>query len=117
MVLQLYFWACTPFVVIKLGYPLVPAPPRGPYKNVADSLLGRQYAPPEEAAHLGDAQRDPPLRAALHAARLCNGTWASIFAGSARSCRCPARTTVSSAYAHRAMVIGRDHPVQLRTSS
>ena len=45
-----------------------------------------------------------------------NGTWASIFLGSARSCRAPARTTVSSAYAHMAKVICRYHLVQLRTS-
>jgi hypothetical protein len=30
LVLQLYFWACTPFVVIILCHALVPAPPRRP---------------------------------------------------------------------------------------
>ena len=116
LVLQLYFWPCTPFVVIQLSHPLVPAPPRGPFQHVTDGLLGRQHKSPEEAANLGDAQRDPPLRAALNAARLCNGIWASLFLGSALSCRYPARTTVSSTYAHMAKVICRYHPVQLRTS-
>jgi hypothetical protein len=116
LVLQLYFWPRTPFVVIKLSHPLVPAPPRGPFQNVTDGLLGRQHKAPEEAANLGDAQWDPPLRAALNAARLCNGPWSNIFLGSALSCRYPARTIVSSAYAHMAKVICRYHPAQLRTS-
>ena len=71
--------------MIKLSHPLVPAPPRGPFQNVTDGLLGRQHKSPEEAANLGDAQRAPPLRAALNAARLCNGTWSNIFLGSALS--------------------------------
>jgi hypothetical protein len=116
IVLQLYFWPCTLFVVITLGHALVPAPPRGPFQHLTDGLLGRQHKSPEEAAHLGDAQWDPPLRAALNAARLCHGTWSNIFLGSALACRYPARTTVSSAYAPMAKVICRYHPAQLRTS-
>jgi hypothetical protein len=54
MVLQLDFWACTPFVVIKLGYPLVPAPPAvalGPLLHSAGSggaarLPGPPWAQP-----------------------------------------------------------------------
>jgi hypothetical protein len=46
MVLQLYFWACTPFVVIKLGYPLVPAPPRGRSGPVAPQRRERRCRTP-----------------------------------------------------------------------
>ena len=46
MVLQLDFWACTPFVVIKLGYPLVPAPPRGRSGPVAPQRRERRRCTP-----------------------------------------------------------------------
>ena len=65
--------------MIILGHPLVPAPPRGPVQNLANGLLGHQHEPPAEAANLGDTQGDLPLHAALHAARLFNIAWASIF--------------------------------------
>ena len=106
LVLQLYFWACMPFVVIKLGSPLVPASPRGPFQKGAESLLGRQHEPPEEAAPLGDTPGAPPRRLALHAARLCNGPWGSIFFGRVFSCRWPARPRGHSAYAPIAQGLG-----------
>ena len=75
--------------MIIFGYSLVPSPPRGPFQNLADGLSGRQHEPPEEAANLGHTQRDPRLRAALNAARLCGVAWGSIFFGRGSSWQVP----------------------------
>ena len=115
LVLQLYFWACPPFVVPILGDALMPAAPRRPGQNPFHFLLRGQHKTPEETTNLANTQRHASPRVALNAAKLLGWEGSSVFFGSS-SGRWAARSTVNSAYAHMAKVICRYHPVQLRTS-
>jgi hypothetical protein len=54
MVLQLYFWACTPFIVPILSDALMPTTPRGPSQNPFYARLDGQYEVPEEMPNLAD---------------------------------------------------------------
>src|SRR5712691_13143439 len=54
LILQLYLWNRTSFIVPIFGDPLVPAAPYGPGQHTLHALLGGQHEPPEEAAHLAD---------------------------------------------------------------
>src|SRR5712692_4161810 len=115
LVLQLYLWNRTSFVVPVFGDSLVPAAPRGPGQNTLHALLCGQHKTPEEAANLADTQRHPNPRTVLKAVRLPRvEPWHIFFNGGAAG-RWTARSTVNSAYAHLANVIGRYHPVQRRT--
>src|SRR5215475_1201121 len=115
LVLQLYFWACTPFIVPILGDALMPAAPPRPGQNPFHGLLRGQHQTPEEAPNLADTQRHASPRVALNAAKLLGLAASCVFFGSSRG-RWAACRTVNSAYAHMANVIWRYHPVQLRTS-
>ena len=115
LVLQLYFWACPPFVVPILGDALMPAAPRRPGQNPFHFLLRGQHKTPEETTNLADTQRHASPRVALNVAKLLGWEGSSVFFGSSGG-RWAARSTVNSAYAHMAKVICRYHPVQLRTS-
>jgi len=79
LVLQLYFWACTPFVVPILGDALMPAAPRRPGENPFHFLLRGQYKTPEETTNHADTQRHASPRVALHAAKLLGVGGRSVF--------------------------------------
>lgn len=116
LVLQLYLWNRTSFVVPIFGDPLVPAAPRAPGQNTLYARLCGQHKTPEEAANLADTQGHPNPREILKAVRLPRvEPWKFFFTGGAAG-RCTARSTVNSAYAHSANVICRYHPVHRRTS-
>ena len=115
LVLQLYFWTCSPFVVPVLGDALMPAAPRRPGQYPFHFLLRGQHQTPEETPNLADTQRHTSHRIALKAAKLLGLGDSHVFWGSSGG-RWAARRTVNSAYAHMASVIWRYHPVQLRTS-
>src|SRR2546427_5105382 len=107
LVLQLYLWNRTLFIVPICGDPLVPAAPRGPGQHTLHALLCGQHKTPEEAANLADTQRPPNPREGLKAVRLPRvERWNIVFNGAAAG-RCTARSTVNSAYAHRANVLCR----------
>ena len=116
LILQLHFWACTPFVVPILGDALMPAAPCRPGQNPFHFLLRGQHETPEETTHLTDTQRHNSPREALKTVRLLPEEPCDIFFNGGAAGRCAARRTVNSAYAHMAKVICRYHPVQLRTS-
>jgi hypothetical protein len=79
LVLQLYFWACTPFVVPILGDTLMPAAPRRPGQNLFHFLLRGQHKTPEETTNLADTQRHASPRVALNAAKLLGVGAAGFF--------------------------------------
>ena len=81
LVLQLYFWNCTPFVVIILGHTLMPAAPRRPLENVANRLSYGQHETPQEAANLGDTQRYRSPREALNAVKLLGRASGGVLFG------------------------------------
>ena len=97
LVLQLYLWNRTSFVVPIFGDPLVPAAPRGPSENTLNALLCGQHETPEEATNLADTQRHTSPRAALKAVRLLRVEPCAIFFNSGTAGRCAARSTVNSA--------------------
>src|SRR5262249_16710150 len=70
LVLQLYFWACPPFVVPILGDALMPAAPCRPGQNPFHFLLRGQHKTPEETTNLADTQRHASPRVALNVAKL-----------------------------------------------
>src|SRR5712691_3448595 len=99
-----------------LGDTLVPAAPSRPGKYTLRALLGGQHKTTEEVPNLPDTSRHTSAREALKAVRLLDvEPWGVFFNGGGVG-RCPARSTVSSAYAHIAKVMCRYQPVQLRTS-
>ena len=97
LVLQLYLWNRTPFVVPILGDALVPAAPHGPGQNTLHALLGGQHEAPEEAPNLTDAQRHPKPREALNPVRVLSGEPHDIFFDRGAWGRFAARSTVKSA--------------------
>ncbi len=104
LVLQLYLWNRTSFVVPIFGDPLVPAAPRGPSENTLNALLcGQHETPedqhetPEEATNLADTQRHNSPRAALKAVRLLRVEPCAIFFHGGTAGRCAARSTVNNA--------------------
>jgi hypothetical protein len=82
LVLQLYFWACTPFVVPILGDALMPAAPCGPGQNPLHGLLCGEHKTPEEPPNLAHTQRHRRPRVALKVARLLGLGGRSVFLGS-----------------------------------
>lgn len=74
LVLQLYFWACPPFVVPILGDALMPAAPRRPGQNLFHFLLRGQHKTPEETTNLADTQRHASPRVALNVANMGSGS-------------------------------------------
>ena len=99
------------------GDPLVPTAPRGPSQHTLNALLCGQHQTPEETTNLADTQRHNSPREALKAVSPLPEESCHIFFNGGAAGRCAARSTVNSAYAHMAHVIGRYHAVQLRTSS
>jgi hypothetical protein len=91
--------------------------PRRPGEHVAEGLLHRQDQAPQQPASLGDAQGHPSPQRALKAVKRLLGWQDDRLFFNISTAMTPARRTVSRARAPIARVIGRYHPVQLRTSS
>jgi len=94
----------------------MPAAPYGPGQHTLNALLCGEHEPPEEAPNLADTQRHTSPREVLKAVRLLGMGPCGIFFHEGAVGRCAARSTVNRAYAHMANVMGRYHPVQLRTA-
>jgi len=70
LVLQLYLWSCTSFVMPIFGDSLVHPPPCRPSQQLGNGLLYRQHKPPEEPSNLRQTQWDNSPRNALNRARV-----------------------------------------------
>ena len=95
--LQLYFWACTPFIVPILGDALMPAAPHRPGQNPFHFLLHGKHEAPEEATNLADTQWHTSPRPLLKAVRLLRVEPRDIFFDSGAWGKLAVRSTVKSA--------------------
>jgi hypothetical protein len=102
--------------VIVLGHVLMPAAPVGRRQDLVGGLLHRQDQAPQEAPYLRNTQRGVRPRVARNAPRLLRSCTEGRLFLSASTALVPARKTVNRAKAHKARVLWRYQPVQLRTS-
>jgi Acylphosphatase len=116
LVLPLYFWTCMPFIGPIWGEALMPAAPPRPGPHPCHWLRRGQPQTSEEPPTRAATPWPTRPRVAWQAAKRLGVGDSHVFWGASGG-RGAAGRTVHRAYAHLGQVLGRYHPVHLRTAS